>query len=93
MEELLLLQSRRYYFKSKLLNFTRKCDSNELTFQLQVWESGRKAGSLTVDYEPSSLAINPDNGDIAVGGSMDNKVRYLVTVIEMCKSYILGNTD
>lgn len=29
---------------------------------------------LNADYEPSSLALNPDNGDIAVGGSMDNKV-------------------
>lgn len=46
-----------------------------LFFQLLILENGRKVGSLPVDYEPSSLSINPVSGDVAVGGSMDNKVR------------------
>ncbi|CAG7726267.1 unnamed protein product [Allacma fusca] len=46
--------------------------------ELQVLEGGRKVATLKVDYEPSSLSINTD-GDVAVGGSMDNKVHiYLV---------------
>lgn len=45
--------------------------------QLLILENGRKVGSLPVDYEPSSLSINPVSGDVAVGGSMDNKVRSL----------------
>ncbi|ODM95590.1 Actin-interacting protein 1 [Orchesella cincta] len=39
---------------------------------LLILENGRKVGSLPLDYEPSCLAINPDSGDVAVGGAMDN---------------------
>ena len=31
-----------------------------------------------MDYEPSSLAINPVSGDVAVGGSMDSKVHVYI---------------
>ncbi|CAL8071404.1 unnamed protein product [Orchesella dallaii] len=46
--------------------------------ELLILEMGRKVGSLPVDYEPSSLAINPASGDVAVGGSMDNKTHVYV---------------
>ncbi|ODM88027.1 Actin-interacting protein 1 [Orchesella cincta] len=48
--------------------------------ELLILENGWKVGSLPLDYEPSCLAINPDSGDVAVGGSMDNKTHvYVVT--------------
>lgn len=50
--------------------------------QLLILENGRKVGSLPVDFEPSSLSINPVSGDVAVGGSMDSKVCYVVMTNE-----------
>jgi WD40 repeat protein len=48
--------------------------------ELIILEGGKELGTLKVDYEPSSLSINTEGGDVAVGGSMDNKVHiYVVT--------------
>lgn len=41
--------------------------------EVTVVQNNRKASSLPVSYEPSSVSINPDSDDVAVGGS-DNKV-------------------
>ncbi|OXA52969.1 actin-interacting protein 1 [Folsomia candida] len=48
--------------------------------ELLILEDGKKVGSCSTQYEPSSLSINPVSGDIAVGGSMDNKTHiYMLT--------------
>jgi len=70
----------------KLGSQPRGMDTNESRIiiatvkELLILDNGRKVGSLPVDYEPSSLAINPVSGDVAVGGSMDSKTHvYVVT--------------
>lgn len=45
-----------------------------MSSQVVVVQAGRKASSLPVDYEPSSVSVNQENGDIAVGGAADNTV-------------------
>lgn len=42
---------------------------NEIT----VIQDNRKVSTLKVSYEPSSASVSP-RGDVAIGGTMDNKV-------------------
>ncbi|XP_012251061.1 actin-interacting protein 1 isoform X2 [Athalia rosae] len=41
--------------------------------QITVVQDGKKVSGLSVDYEPSCVTINQENGDVAVGGTADNK--------------------
>ncbi|KAJ3064106.1 hypothetical protein HK102_008282, partial [Quaeritorhiza haematococci] len=36
---------------------------------------GSKLGAVTVDFEPTAVAVSPDATEVAVGG-MDNKIRF-----------------
>ncbi|XP_043289268.1 actin-interacting protein 1 isoform X2 [Venturia canescens] len=42
--------------------------------QINLTQGGRKVAKLPIDYEPSCVSINQENGDVAVGSSSDNKV-------------------
>lgn len=42
--------------------------------EITVVQNGRKVSTLPVNYEPSCVAINPNNSDVAIGGAVDNKV-------------------
>ncbi|XP_063983666.1 actin-interacting protein 1 [Diachasmimorpha longicaudata] len=42
--------------------------------QIHLTQSGRKVSKLPIDYEPSCVGVNPENGDVAVGSTSDNKV-------------------
>lgn len=46
--------------------------------QILVLSGDKKVSSLTVSYEPSSVAVNQHTGDVAVGGTGDNKVYKLM---------------
>nr|XP_046486360.1 actin-interacting protein 1 isoform X1 [Neodiprion pinetum] len=41
--------------------------------QITIVQDGRKMSSLSVDFEPSCVTINQENGDVTVGGTTDNK--------------------
>ncbi|XP_031778708.1 actin-interacting protein 1 isoform X1 [Nasonia vitripennis] len=42
--------------------------------QLVVTKEGKKVSGLPINYDPSCVTINQENGDVAVGSSSDNKV-------------------
>ncbi|KAJ8679892.1 hypothetical protein QAD02_015679 [Eretmocerus hayati] len=42
--------------------------------QLVVTKGGKKVSGLQINYDPSSVTINQENGDVAVGSTSDNKV-------------------
>ncbi|CAH1725408.1 hypothetical protein AGLY_012918 [Aphis glycines] len=42
--------------------------------EIIVLKNEKKVFNLPVDYEPSSVAVSPDAGFVAVGGALDNKV-------------------
>lgn len=42
--------------------------------EIAVLQDGRKASCIPVDFEPSSVSFNPEHPDVAVGGTVDNKV-------------------
>lgn len=42
--------------------------------QITVTQDGRKISSVPIDYEPSSVSINQENGDVAVGATSDNSI-------------------
>ncbi|KAL0269939.1 UNVERIFIED_CONTAM: hypothetical protein PYX00_007514 [Menopon gallinae] len=42
--------------------------------EITVLQDMRKMSALPVPYEPSCVSINPANDDVAVGGTVDNKV-------------------
>ncbi|XP_046749096.1 actin-interacting protein 1 isoform X2 [Diprion similis] len=41
--------------------------------QITIVQDGKKVSSLSVDFEPSCVTINQENGDVTVGGTTDNK--------------------
>lgn len=42
--------------------------------QIHLTKGGRKLAKLPIDYEPSSVAVHEETGDVAVGSTSDNKV-------------------
>ncbi|PNF17233.1 hypothetical protein B7P43_G05228 [Cryptotermes secundus] len=42
--------------------------------EISVLQGGRKVTSLPVAYEPSCVSINSTHPDVAVGGTLDNKI-------------------
>lgn len=42
--------------------------------EISVLQGGRKVTSLPVSYEPSCVSINSTHPDVAVGGTLDNKI-------------------
>ncbi|XP_011165821.1 actin-interacting protein 1 isoform X2 [Solenopsis invicta] len=42
--------------------------------QIAVTQNDKKLSSLSINYEPSCVSINPECGDVAVGSTSDNKV-------------------
>ncbi|KAK0157336.1 hypothetical protein PV328_011090 [Microctonus aethiopoides] len=42
--------------------------------QIHLTQDGKKISKLPIDYEPSSVSVNNENGDVAIGSSSDNKV-------------------
>ncbi|XP_014231667.1 actin-interacting protein 1 isoform X2 [Trichogramma pretiosum] len=47
--------------------------------QLVVTKEGRKLSGLPINYDPSSVSVNQETGDVAVGSNSDNKV-YVYTL-------------
>ncbi|XP_006569606.1 actin-interacting protein 1 isoform X2 [Apis mellifera] len=43
--------------------------------QITVTQDGRKISNTSIDYEPSCISINQENGDIAIGATSDNMLR------------------
>lgn len=43
-------------------------------FQLTVIQDRKKVSSVPVEYEPSCISINQENGEVAVGSASNNKV-------------------
>ncbi|XP_017875112.1 actin-interacting protein 1 isoform X1 [Ceratina calcarata] len=43
--------------------------------QITIAQDGRKVSNIPIDYEPSCVSINQENGDVAVGATTDNTVR------------------
>lgn len=49
-------------------------------WQITIIQDGKKVSSLPVEYEPSCVTINQESGDVAVGGTADNKVHHCINV-------------
>lgn len=46
-------------------------------FQITVTQDGRTVSTVPIDYEPSCVSINQENGNVAIGSTSDNTVRSL----------------
>ena len=43
--------------------------------QITVTQDGRKVSSIPIDYEPSCVSINQENGHVAIGATSDSTLR------------------
>ncbi|EFN72255.1 Putative actin-interacting protein 1 [Camponotus floridanus] len=59
--------------------------------QIAVTQNSNKLSSLPINYEPSCVSINQETGDVAVGSTSDNKVRFFIYVFNICEKYVLAH--
>lgn len=42
--------------------------------EITIVQNSKKISALPINYEPSSVSVNPSSNDVAVGSTSDNKV-------------------